>query len=491
MNLVESIKNLLRHSTIYSLATFLQRFIGLLMLPFLTDPAYIATKAEFADFTLYYTFVSFMNILFLYGMDASFMRYSILSDRGIKTVFTSAFATVLGTGLIYSLLIFLFREPLGEVIFLQGGMGKYLLLAVLLLFLDSLGNFSYLLLRSTERSGLFSFLKIFRFLLEFSLNILFVIYLKVGWVGMVYGNLTASLVNLLILLWINRGYFIARYDFSLVKEMVSFGLPFIPNSLAYMLIELVDRLIVPHILSKEALAVYAANYRFGMVMGALILAFRNAWQPFFLKISKQDNARELFGKIFLVFITLTGGWLLITSYIIPDFIRLKLFGGMSFINENYWEGISIIPVLLASYFFYGIYVYFTLGVYIEKKNKWIGLITFSGAVVNVAVNLLLLPVLGIWGAALATLAAYGTMALGMYLYNQAIYYVRLPFFRIIRLLILLALYLIFPYLFPESGFFVKLFLLAVFPPLLYFTGVINRENMESVRNILRLGKNAE
>ena len=477
MAIVNHLRNLLKHSAIYSMATFLQRFIGLLMLPFLTNPEFVATKAEFANFTLYYTFISFTNILFLYGMDAAFLRFSILGKKDTKTIFSSTFYTLVVSGLFLSTMIWFFKDSLGSVIFLEQGRGDYLILAVILLFTDSLSNVPYLLLRVTERSMTFSGIKIFRFVLELVFNIVFVIYLRVGWIGMVYGNILAAFINLLILVWINRSYFLAVYDFPVIREMLFFGLPFIPNSLAYMLIELVDRLIVPNILSKEVLAVYAANYRFGMVMGAFILAFRNAWQPFFLKTSKEKDAKNIFGQIFSVFISVTGILLIISSYLVPSLIQLKFYENISFLNESYWEGLFIIPMLLSAYFLYGIYVYFTLGVYIEKKSKLIGIFTFIGALTNIVINLLLLDILGILGAAVATVAAYGVMALLIFLYNQKIYKIELNYNKIIRLFISIIVYLCLLYIF-DLDFIERLIILVTFPFFIYVIGGITKQEIK-------------
>lgn len=484
MAFINHLKDLLKHSAVYSMATFLQRFIGLLMLPFLTNPEFVATKSEFANFTLYYTFVSFMNILFLYGMDASFLRFSILGNKDKKTVFSSTFNLIIISGIVFSFFIFFFRGALGEAIFLEQDRGQFIIWAMVLLFTDSLCNISYLLLRVTERSFFFSGIKIFRFMLELILNIFFVIYLHTGWIGMVYGNIIAASLNLLILVWINRSYFSLKIDFSLTREMLIFGLPFIPNSLAYMVIELIDRLIVPNILSKDSLAVYAANYRFGMIMGAFILAFRNAWQPFFLKTSKEPKAKQIFGRIFSIYMLITGSWLLLAAYLVPSLIQIKIFAGMSFLNENYWGGLFVIPILLLSYFFYGIYVFFTLGIYIEKKSKWIGVFTFLGASTNIAINLLFLKTFGIATAAGATLAAYAVMALFIYIYNQKIYTVELQFGKILKMLMIIALYFVILYLF-TPGIIMKIIILITVPLTLYLFRVFDAEEWHYARGFIK------
>ena len=81
MSILNQVKNLTKHSAVYTVATFIQRLQGLILLPILTDPSYLATKSEFGDYALIYTFIAFMNVFYLYGMDAAFLRYYFLGEH--------------------------------------------------------------------------------------------------------------------------------------------------------------------------------------------------------------------------------------------------------------------------------------------------------------------------------------------------------------------------------------------------------------------------
>ena len=182
----------------------------------------------------------------------------------------------------------------------------------------------------------------------------------------------------------------------------------------------------------------------------------------------------------------TGVWLVGTALIVPVLVKWKIFEGMSFIHESYWAGTFIIPILLSSYFFYGIYVFFTLGAYIEKKNKWIGLITISGAVVNIAVNLIFLPSLGMLAAALATLAAYFFMALTMFIYNQKIYPIQIATLKVTKVLLILILYISLIYILNLS-LIERILLLFLLPAVFYVTGIVNRDSLKYGKQLLGKG----
>ena len=84
------------------------------------------------------------------------------------------------------------------------------------------------------------------------------------------------------------------------------------------------------------------------------------------------------------------------------------------IDQAYWSGLSIVPWLLLAYWFQGWYINFSAGIFIQEKTKRLAQITGLGALITVIVNLALIPVLGMTGAAIATVLSYGTMAVVLY-----------------------------------------------------------------------------
>jgi O-antigen/teichoic acid export membrane protein len=155
----------------------------------------------------------------------------------------------------------------------------------------------------------------------------------------------------------------------------------------------------------------------------MITAFRNAWQPFFLKIANQENARQIYARVLTYFVLGGGMLLLMISYFVRDVLTYNFFGKFHILNNpSYWDGISIIPIILLSYLFYGIYVILTPGFYIKKESKYMIVFTGTGAILNIASNMILLPLLNsFWGAAWATLISYFVMMLTIYLVANRIY----------------------------------------------------------------------
>ncbi len=444
MAIFEHLKGLARHSAIYTVSTFVQRALGFVLLPIYTSVEYIPSRSDYGDFTLVYTFIAFMTIVYLYGMDAAIMRYFFLGRFKRRDVYSTAFTGVLVNALFLSVVIFLSAPYVANFLLGETTLQRFIKIAAGILLLDSLGNLPYHLLRAEERSVVYSSVRVGRFLLELILNIVFVVGLRMGVEGILWANLSASAVNFVALLPIQLTYLGGNLRKETFKELTAFGLPLLPNGLAYLTVEVSDKFLMRLLLDKDAVGVYAPNYKFGSLLLLVVMAFRTAWQPFFLKLARQTNAKIIYAHV-MTYASLIGAILIMLGTLFIEYIvKIPLPKGKTIMGQAYWEGNFIIPIILTAYWFYGMYVNFTVGIYIEKKTRYMILFTGLAAVVNVGSNLYLMPHYGILGAALATLLSYLVMAVSIFIANQRIYPIPYQFGRlgllILYVAIILALY---------------------------------------------------
>jgi O-antigen/teichoic acid export membrane protein len=136
--------------------------------------------------------------------------------------------------------------------------------------------------------------------------------------------------------------------------------------------------------------------------------------------------------------------------------------GKFLIGEKYWSGVGIVPIILLGYLFHGIYVNFQAGIYIKEKTKFFPYITFSGAIVNLVINILFIPKYGIWGAAFATLFSYLTMALIAFIFSNKTYPIIYEYKKITSIFVLIILSFTFLYLFENLSIIYKMGSFAVF-----------------------------
>jgi O-antigen/teichoic acid export membrane protein len=484
MTILNHIQNLTRHSAVYTVATFVQRLQGLILLPILTDPSYLATKSEFGDYALIYTFIAFMNVIYLYGMDLAFLRYYFLGEHPRPTIYRTAVQFLSITGLLFSLIIYLFADMIGLIIFNENGYEFFVRIAAGILFLDTLCNMPYLILRAEERSGVYTVIRIGRFVLELVLNLFFIVFLKLGVKGILFANLTAAFINILVLIPFQLKYLKGQYSWPAVKGLLRFGLPMVPNGLAFLIVEISDRYLMPRLLNKEILGEYTANYKLGAVMLLLVTAFRTAWQPFFLKVAREENAKEIYSRVMTYFVFVSAFIVLVVTMFVEFFVRIPLAPGITLLGSAYWSGIKIIPIILFSYLLYGIYVNLTVGIYIEKKSEWMVIFTGLAALCNVGSNLYLMPAYGMIGAALATFFAYLVMMLSIFVANQRLYRITYEFGRmawiIVYLIIAIALFYAF-----ELSILIRFVLVFGMPLLIPVLGLFKADEKALLKRLFR------
>lgn len=425
------IRRLFRHSAIYSISTSVQRLQGLILTPVYTSTLYLPQISQYGNYGLVYTFIAFMNFVYLYGMDAAFLRYFFLGKKNPKAVFSSSFLILILSSLLTSVLLLVFAGSIAEVILFSPALAPLVRLAALILFFDTIGNFPFLILRAEERPVTFTVFRMLRFSLELVFNILFVVVLKKGVPGILYANLLASVINLIVMSPFAAKYFQLVIDFRLLKQMVRFGLPFLPNGIAFMTIEMMDRFLVTKYLGKDVMAFYHANCKFATVLLLLIIGFRNAWQPFFLKIARDKNARAVYSRILNYFVFVAGTIVVFMLFFIEPILTHRYFDSFYILGPKYWAGIPIIPWRVFAYFLFGVYVIFTPAFYITKKSQYMFLFTGAGAVFNILLNLILIPKIGMWGAVTATVGAYFVMTLLISLVAQKIYPIPLNYKKLL------------------------------------------------------------
>jgi O-antigen/teichoic acid export membrane protein len=484
MTILGQIKSLTKHSAIYTISTVIQRAEGFILLPILTDTSYLATKSEYGDYTLIYTFIAFMNVFYLYGIDAAFLRYYFLGRQKKEDIYRSAIQILFITSLASSILIFLLAGPLSLFVFNESHYTFFIKMAAAILFVDTLCSLPYLILRAEERSVMFTVIRLGRFFLELILDIFFVVFLKTGVKGILYANLVAAIINLIVLIPSQAHYLHGNFSFPAVRELIRFGLPMIPNGIAYLVVEISDRYLMLHLLDKDKVGEYSANYKFGTLMLLLVTAFRTAWQPFFLKVAKQPDAKKIYSRVMTYYILGASVIVLAGSLFIEYLVKIPITARVTVLGQAYWGGVRIIPIILLSYLLYGIYVNLMVGIYIKKKSEWMALFTGLAAVVNIGANFYLMPHYGLMGAAWATLLAYVVMVLSIYIANQKIYTVAYEYKRLLLIGAYMSGGLILYYLIPMN-FFIRLLFILAMPLVMILFNFFSEEEKVYLRSVFK------
>lgn len=426
----EKLKELTKDTAIYGISTMLGRFLNFILVPFYTN---VFSPADYGSVILIYSYIALFNIIFIYGMDAAFLKYAAFKDIGDeKDNFSTPFLSVLFTSVAFCGLIVLFNHSIAGFVELSSDLNYLIILSALILFFDANAVISFLKLRLERKAKLFSFIKIISIVFNITLNVFLIVKLKWGIEAIFISNLAASIVSFLLLIPTLLKNIKFSFHKVLFKRLLKFGLPYLPAGLGMMLVQVIDVPILEKLTDIKTVGIYKANYKLGIFMMLFVNMFQYAWQPFFLTNAKEENAKEIFSKV-LTYFTIVGSLLVvILSLFISDIVKIN-FAGFSIIGAKYWEGLYIVPVILLAYLFNGLYVVFSAGIYIEEKSIYAPIVTGLGALTNVIANYVLIPQLNIMGAALATLLSYVVMACGYYIVTQKYYRINYDYYKLVKI----------------------------------------------------------
>ncbi|HPN38308.1 MAG TPA: oligosaccharide flippase family protein, partial [Melioribacteraceae bacterium] len=107
--MLSKIKELFKDTAVYGISTIIGRFLAFILVPFYT---HYLSEADFGIYSNIYAYIAFLNIVYIYGMDAAFLKYSSVAENyKKKVVFSTSYWFVLGTSLLLSLIILVFKTP--------------------------------------------------------------------------------------------------------------------------------------------------------------------------------------------------------------------------------------------------------------------------------------------------------------------------------------------------------------------------------------------
>ncbi|MFQ6614392.1 MAG: oligosaccharide flippase family protein [Fidelibacterota bacterium] len=424
------LKTLSRQSLIYGLGHIFSRIITFLLLPLYTN---VFSPAEYGLISLAYTFLGFMNVVLHYGLDAALMKHYVPAEPAQrKAALTTAWTSFLVSSLIFTGIVLVFRLPLSRLI-LGGVYPRLMAYLGIILALDVLWSIPMLIFRSEQKPFHFLGFSLFNVLASLSLNLLLILKFHLGVEGVLLSNVfTSGMLVLFTAPMMSRRMSWKVASWAIWKNLMRFGLPFLPSGIFAMIMELADRYLLLYFKGADAVGLYSAGYKLGMLMLLVVMGFNMGWQPFFLKEGDGEKPRSLYVRITTYVLTLLAYIWLLMSIWVPDLIRLKI-GSVTLYGETYWTAAAIVPWVALGYWFHAAYLLQLPGVFLKNKSRYVALIRGLGAGMNITLNILLIPRWGGMGAAVATCLSFGSMALAIFAVNRRIYPLKYEWSRLLRI----------------------------------------------------------
>lgn len=435
------LKKLAGQAATYGVSSILGRVINFLLVPFYTDPDLTGIKpADFGIYTELYAYMAFLNVVYLFGMETAFFRFSTRDKELKANAYNSALSAIILISVALSGLLVIFSGPLSHVLSYPEKQSYLIFLAVILA-VDAIVAIPFAKLRLENKAKKFATLKLANIFLNVFFNFFFLYFCRQIYLGnflpslqpviayiyipdfeVGYIILSNLFANASLILFLKNSFKEFRFsiDKSLLKSMMIYAYPLMFMGLAGMVNEVLDRILLRIMLPEgfysgkstlEVVGIYGACYKLSMFMSLAIQAFRYAAEPFFFSQAKDKNAPSQFATIMKYFIiSCTLIYVLVGS-------NLPFFGHI-LRDETYREGLLIVPVLLLANLFLGAYINLSVWYKLTDKTYAGTVITFIGAGITILSNVLLIPILGYFGSAIATLICYAGMAGVAYVWGQ-------------------------------------------------------------------------
>ncbi len=479
----ESIIKLGKDTATYGISTIVARLLNFLLVPFYTN---VLLPSEYGITAYVFSLIAFLNVIYNYGMESAYFKYSSTLEIGSKKQnFSTPFFSILFSSFIFSVLIISLAKPIELAIDIPEIFSRIVIYSAIILFFDALSIIPFALLRQSGKAKIFAGIKIINIVINVTLNVVLLIHFKLGVEGIFISGMAASFLTFVLLIPIILRNLTFNFSGELFKNLLKFGLPSLPAGFALMMLQVIDRPILKMLTDDSMVGIYQANYKLGIFMMLIVSMFDYAWKPFFFNNSRTTDAKEIFARVTTYFLLIMAFVFLTLTLFIDDLVKIKIINRF-IIHPDYWHGLGIVPIILLGYLFNGLSLSFSAGIYIEKKTYYLPIITISCAMVNIAMNFMLIPSFGILGAAFATLISYAVMAILMFIFVQSIYKIKYEYSRWFKIIVSTTIVTLIFIILPEGAYSisVKFVLLLFFLPFLYLLRFFARGEISYLKKLV-------
>ena len=410
------LKSLAKDTAIYGVSSIVGRFLNYLLVPIYTI-SMPASTGGYGVITNMYAITALLLVLLTCGMETGFFRFANKGDDDPIRVYSTTLLTVGSISLSFLAVCLLFLKPIAGVMGYEEH-PWYLGMMLIVIAMDAIQAIPFAYLRYKNRPIKFAALKMLFIFASIALNIVYFVFMKGTDVGAAFLiNLICTSLVMVCLISELRGF---RYtlDRDLVKRMFRYSFPILILGIAGILNQVVDKIIFPFVYPDEAeaavqLGIYGATSKIAMIMAMFTQAFRFAYEPFVFGKSREKDNRPMYAqamKFFIIFTLLA--FLAVMFYL--DILRYV-------IGRDYWEGLKVVPIVMAAEMFMGVYFNLSFWYKLTDETKWGAYFSITACTIVILMNVFLIPVYGYVACAWAGFTGYAVAMLLSYFVGQKKY----------------------------------------------------------------------
>lgn len=411
--MIERLKELLRHSAIYGLGSIVARVLGVLLLPLYTR--YLSPS----DYGLIETLVALsavLTALVAQGMKSAFFRFYFDSAEPERRhlVVRTAFWYVMAASTLVTGVGIALAPQISSILF--GMHGHRGLVVAAFIGLWAALNYEQMtsLFRVEQRSTAFVAATLANVCITIAATVLLVVVFDKGPLGVLVGNFTGTLIVYAALLLYSRHALGLQFDRALYRAMNRFGLPLVPSAVALWLTGFSDRFFLIKLTDAHEVGLYSIGVRIASAIVLLLTAFRMAWPAFAYSIDDDREAQRTYSFV-LTYVVFVCCWLALALGLLAPWI-VKLIT-----TKPFYPAQNVVAPLAFGVAAFGAFVVVQIGTGRARQTRSNWLVSGAAAIVNVTLNLALIPSYGRMGAAIATVVAYTLLFVGMAWRAQSVF----------------------------------------------------------------------
>lgn len=411
------IKSLAKDTAIYGVSSILGKFLNYLLVPLYTYA--LACPDDYGIVTNMYAWTALLLVILTFGMETGFFRYVNRSDYNANDVYKTAFLTLLCSSTIFAILVVVFHQYIADLLSHSGKMiysdhPEYIAMMFVTVAIDAFASIPFAYLRYKKRPVVFAVLKLLFVFLNIGLNALFLLGLGKNDVFYIFlSNILATFVQTLCLLPFTMPI-AGRFDGQVLKDMLRYSFPLLVLGVAGIMNQTLDRILFPYLYTgadaQTQLGIYGACFKVAMVMMMFTQAFRYAYEPFVFAKHKDRQSVEAYADAMKYYI--------IFSYLILLGVIFYLDIFRYIVSSAYWEGLKIVPVVLWTYVFQGVYFNLSFWYKLTDETKWGAYFSLIGLAITLLLQIIGVPRIGYWASCGSSFVCFFVIMLLSYFIGQ-------------------------------------------------------------------------
>lgn len=425
------LKTIGKQTLVYTGGVVIGKVASFVMLPVYTR---YLTPADYGVLELLGMTIEVIGLITGAGIMGAVFKFYHAEDHqaGKRDVISTAALGVGAIAIVATLVGLLIAPEVSRLTFGSEANLPYLRLYFLLFLFQNFEQVPLALIRAENRAGLFVTVNAIKLVSMLSLNILFVVYLRMG----IRGVLTSSIITSAAVSIGMSGYLVRRVGFGFTparfRQMLGFGIPLVPWWVGNFILVFSDRFFLNHYTSTSTVGIYSLAYKFAFLLNALAYGpFETIWTSARFEVAKRPDASEIYARVFFYMNVALGILGLLMALFVRDFLSV-----MS--DPAFLPAYRVVPLLVAAQVVFIWAAYWSVGIYVSGRTKVLANASIVLVPLTLILNYFFIPPFGIYGAAGATLGAYAARFFWIYYFAQRYYPIQHQWANIAKLYAILG-----------------------------------------------------